>query len=108
MVFNVNATLLEAIVLSVISENDIYGYKITQEMQGVIELSDSTLYPVLRRLRDYGLLESYNSQNFGKIRRYYKITKKGRAQLALYKTEWSDYTNKIDTVLAKSEIPVPV
>ena len=108
MNFKVNNTLLEAIVLSVISKNDIYGYKITQEMQDVIELSDSTLYPVLRRLREYGLLESYNSECLGKIRCYYKITDKGKTQLALYQNEWLDYTTKIDIILDKTNMPVLV
>ena len=88
MIFKINAALLEAMVLSVISEDDIYGYKITQEMCGVIGISDSTLYPVLRRLKNYGLLESYNTENLGKMRCYYKITENGRTQLALYREEW--------------------
>jgi PadR family transcriptional regulator PadR len=88
MIFKVDATLLEAIVLSVISDRDIYGYKITREMRDIIELSESTLYPVLRRLKKCGLLDSYNVQNLGKNRCYYRITKKGKAQLTLYKKEW--------------------
>jgi PadR family transcriptional regulator PadR len=102
MVFKINAALLEATVLSVISVEDIYGYKITQEMRGIIDVSDSTLYPVLRRLREIGLLESYNIQYFGKIRRYYKITEEGKTQLALYRQEWMAYTTAIDKVFNKS------
>jgi len=99
MIFKVDNALLEAIVLAVISDTDIYGYKITQEMQGIIELSDSTLYPVLRRLRKYGLLESYNIEYLGKTRCYYKITEEGKTQLALYKKEWAEYVKKIGGIL---------
>ena len=102
MNFKVDSSLLEAIVLSAISEKDMYGYKITQEMQGVIDLSDSTLYPVLRRLRSHDLLESYRSERHGKIRCYYKITEKGKTQLVLYRKEWLLYTAKIDMVFDKS------
>ena len=101
MIFKVDNALLEAIVLAVISENDIYGYKITQEMQGIIELSDSTLYPVLRWLKKYELLESYNIEYLGKTRCYYKITEKGETQLAIYKKEWIEYVNKISSVLGE-------
>jgi PadR family transcriptional regulator PadR len=108
MIFKANATLLEAIVLSVVSVEDIYGYRITQEMRGVIQVSESTLYPVLRRLKSNGFLESYGVKHSGKMRCYYKITEKGKTQLALYREEWQEYTAKIDTVLDKSYMPVLV
>ena len=90
MVFNTGAALLDAIVLSVVAQDKegTYGYKITQEVRQVIEVSESTLYPVLRRLQKDQCLEAYDMECAGRNRRYYKVTDKGRVQLALYKNEW--------------------
>ena len=64
MVFNTGAALLDAIVLAVISreKDGTYGYKITQDMRSVLEVSESTLYPVLRRLQKDECLEAYNME----------------------------------------------
>ena len=85
MVFNTGAALLDAIVLSVVSKDveGTYGYRITQDVREVIEISDSTLYPVLRRLQKEECLEVYDMAIDGRNRRYYKITEKGRVQLNL-------------------------
>ena len=88
LIFTVNASLLDAIVLSVVSENDTYGYKITQEVNNIIGISESTLYPVLRRLQKDNNLEAYDMEYLGRNRRYYRITNKGRILLSLYKEEW--------------------
>ena len=100
MVFNTGSTLLDAIVLAVVSKDaeGTYGYKITQEVREVIDLSESTLYPVLRRLLKDECLETYDRECAGRNRRYYKITDKGSAQLKLYKSEWISYSSKITSV----------
>ena len=98
MIFTVNASLLDAIVLSVVSEEDTYGYKITQEVNNIIGISESTLYPVLRRLQKDNNLEVYDMEYLGRNRRYYRITNKGRILLSLYKEEWETYKQKIDKV----------
>lgn len=97
MVFNTGAALLDAIVLAVVSreERGTYGYKITQEVRQAIELSESTLYPVLRRLQKDGCLEVYDMECGGRNRRYYQITESGSAQLGLYREEWKKYSEKI-------------
>ena len=97
MVFNTGAALLDAIVLSVVSKDveGTYGYRITQDVREVIEISDSTLYPVLRRLQKEECLEVYDMAIDGRNRRYYKITEKGMAQLNLYRVEWKNYSTKI-------------
>ena len=102
MIFTVNASLLDAIVLSVVSENDTYGYKITQEVNNIIGISESTLYPVLRRLQKDNNLEVYDMEYLGRNRRYYKITNKGRILLSLYREEWEIYKEKIDKVFDKN------
>ena len=97
MVFNTGAALLDAIVLSVVSmePEGTYGYRITQEVRSVLNVSESTLYPVLRRLQKENCLETYDMAFDGRNRRYYKLTEKGRERLSLYKREWKQYAEKI-------------
>lgn len=101
MVFNTGAALLDAIVLSVVSREPegTYGYKITQEVRSVLEISESTLYPVLRRLQKDQCLSVYDQEYGGRNRRYYKVTAQGWAQLNLYRAEWQVYSAKISMIL---------
>ena len=94
MVFNTGAALLDAIVLAVISreKDGTYGYKITQDVRSVLEVSESTLYTVLQKDE---CLEAYNMEYAGRNRKYYKLTDKGAAQLNLYRSEWEIYSSKI-------------
>ena len=98
MSFPISAALLDAIVLSVVSREGTYGYKITQDIRKVRDISDSTLYPVLRRLLKAGALETYDQAVDGRMRRYYKITPIGRIQLMQYLSDWADYRDKIESV----------
>ena len=66
-----------------------------KEISNVLEVSESTLYPVLRRLQKDECLEAYNMEYAGRNRKYYKLTDKGAAQLNLYRTEWEIYSSKI-------------
>ena len=95
MAINTTAGLLDAIVLAVVGreETGTYGYKITQEVRAVLELSESTLYPVLRRLQKDGCLAVHDEAFNG---RYYQITPAGRARLAELTAEWEAYTAKIN------------
>lgn len=105
MVFNTGAALLDAVVLAAVSRENqgTYGYKITQDVRRAIEISESTLYPVLRRLQKEECLETYDMAIDGRNRRYYKITENGRAQLNLYKSEWSIYSRRISEILGRYE-----
>ena len=100
MVFNTGAALLDAIVLAVVSRESqgTYGYQITQDVRQVLEVSESTLYPVLRRLQKDQCLEVYDMQFDGRNRRYYKVTDRGMAQLNLYREEWKVYSKKISEI----------
>ena len=101
MVFNTGAALLDAVVLSAVSREreGTYGYKITQDVRRAIEISESTLYPVLRRLQKEECLDIYDMAIDGRNRRYYKITESGRLQLNLYREEWGKYSSKISYIL---------
>lgn len=103
MIFNTGAALLDAIVLSVVSQEQqgTYGYKITQDVRQALEVSESTLYPVLRRLQKDECLEVYDMQFDGRNRRYYKVTEKGMAQLNLYRIEWKNYSKKISEMFER-------
>lgn len=107
MVFNTGAALLDAIVLAVVSVEDegTYGYKITQDVREAIELSESTLYPVLRRLLKAKCLEVYDKECAGRNRRYYKITGQGLMQLDEYRKEWKEYTEKVTEIFDGGELP---
>ena len=100
MVFNTGAALLDAVVLAVVSKEKegTYGYKITQDVRKAIEVSESTLYPVLRRLQKSGFLEVYDRECAGRNRRYYKTTALGKAQLSEYRKEWLGYAEKITSI----------
>lgn len=89
-------TLLDAIVLAIVAKEDTYGYKITQEVRNHIKISESTLYPVLRRLQKDNLLETYDSEYCGRNRRYYKITSNGMIQLDNYRHSWQTYMKQMN------------
>ena len=106
MVFNTGAALLDAIVLAVVDKEEIgtYGYRITQDVRQVLEISESTLYPVLRRLQKSGFLEVYDRECAGRNRRYYKITEPGQDKLVEYRREWEDYSMKISALFSGEEL----
>ena len=72
--------VLEIFVLAILLKEDSYGYKIITDLKPYIEISESTLYPVLRRLEEQDKLETYNEVFEGRNRKYYKVTKKGKHQ----------------------------
>ncbi len=106
MTFNTGSSLLDAVVLSVVAQEreGTYGYKITQDVRSILEVSESALYPVLRRLQTSGLLEAYDKEFSGRNRRYYKVTESGEAELNRYRAEWTEYCTKINAILLK---PLP-
>jgi len=97
--FFTGSNLLDSIVLSVVSQEGTYGYKITQDVRKVMDVSESTLYPVLRRLLKDGYLETYDMEFQGRNRRYYKITANGMILLDSYRQEWVQSRKCIDEIL---------
>lgn len=104
MIFNTGAALLDAVVLAIVSKEPegTYGYKITQETRQVIDLSESTLYLVLRRLQRDGCLDVYDREFAGRKRRYYRLTESGRASLTAYREEWKRYSERITGIFEES------
>ena len=99
MAFKIESSLLDACALAILHRGDTYGYEITQEMKKSITVSESTLYPVLRRLQQEQLCQTYDQPYQGRNRRYYRITEKGEEQLRDYLKQWNDYRNAIQRLL---------
>jgi len=100
MTYQLTAPLLDACVLGIVSIEDAYGYTLTQKVRELVDVSESTLYPVLRRLQKDNLLSTYDMPYQGRNRRYYKITEEGISRLEFYRKEWSEYKDKIDKFLS--------
>lgn len=95
----ITGTILEACVLGILAVEDTYGYEITQTLRRVSDISESTLYPVLRRLQKENYLETYDMPHAGRNRRYYKLTDLGKERLVLAWADWSDYKTKVENLL---------
>ena len=99
MTFTLNAPMLDFLVLSVIAEGDAYGYQISQIIKRAASTKDSTLYPVLKRLQESGLVVTYDEQYQGRNRRYYRITDAGRGRQRELFREWEKYKFIIDDIV---------
>lgn len=100
MVFQLGAALLDACVLAVLEEGETYGYILTQNVRGMIDVSESSIYPVLRRLKKDGCLSVSDRPFQGRNRRYYSITEQGREKLKQYAEDWEQYKAKVDRILS--------
>lgn len=99
----ITGTILEACVLGILSVEDTYGYEITQSLRRVSDISESTLYPVLRRLQKEGYLETYDMPHSGRNRRYYQLTDLGKEKLVMTWADWGDYKQRVETLLFMSK-----
>ena len=100
MVFQLSSPLLDGCVLAILEREDAYGYSLTQRLREEIEISESTLYPILRRLQKEGCLAVYDRQFQGRNRRYYTITQEGRELLVECRRDWAGYAGKVDKILS--------
>lgn len=82
--------MLEACVLAVLAKGDSYGYQIVRELSSCIALSESTLYPILKRLESSQCLNVYTTEHNGRLRKYYQITEQGRSRIRVFLTEWEE------------------
>jgi PadR family transcriptional regulator PadR len=80
--------LLEVCVLAVLSKEDSYGYKIIKDLSENIEISESTLYPILKRLETSDCLTVYSVEHNSRLRKYYKITPSGKQRIVDFLEEW--------------------
>lgn len=80
--------LLEACVLAVLRKQDSYGYQIIKDISERIEVSESTLYPILKRLETAECLQTYTREHQGRLRKYYQITEVGHARIVEFLHDW--------------------
>lgn len=82
--------LLDVCVLAAIKNEDSYGYKIIKDMKPYIELSESTLYTILKRLEAAEMLTVRTAEHGGRLRKYYRITEAGIGRIEEFKEEWKE------------------
>ncbi len=93
---------LEVCVLAAIKDSASYGYRIIKDIAPYTQISESTLYPILRRLEASELLTVYSEEHNGRLRKYYQITKKGKERLLSFREEWQEIM-KIYRFVCKEE-----
>lgn len=98
-VFQISSSILEACVIAVLHKGDAYGYTLTQSVRQRIGISESTLYPVLRRLEKEGHLITYEEKQSGRLRRYYRLTESGMLEYEKNKQKWAEYCQRIESIL---------
>ena len=82
--------LLEVCILAVISKQDSYGYQIIKDVSACIEISESTLYPILKRLEASGCVTTYSIEHNSRLRKYYRITNIGRQHIYDFLVGWNE------------------
>lgn len=90
--------LIEVCVLSAISREDSYGYKIVKDLSPYVAISESTLYPILRRLEGAGRVTVYSTEHNGRLRKIYRITDTGREQINDFLRGWAEIAAMYDFV----------
>ncbi|MBO4400032.1 MAG: PadR family transcriptional regulator [Lachnospiraceae bacterium] len=82
--------LLDVCVLAAIKDEDSYGYKIIKDLKPYAELSESTLYTILKRLETAGMLTVRTAEHDGRLRKYYRITSEGLGRIEMFKEDWKE------------------
>lgn len=95
--------LLDVCVLAAIKNEDSYGYKIIKDMKPYLEMSESTLYTIFKRLEAAGLLTVRTSEHDGRLRKYYHITRAGLGRIEDFKSEWREVTSIYQFVIKEDE-----
>lgn len=95
--------ILEAGVLALLMKGESYGYQLIREMSVLMEISESTLYPVLRRLEGAGCLTVRSKEHNGRLRKYYAITDAGREKVSAFLREWREINRMYQFILQQNE-----
>ncbi len=94
--------LLDVCVLAAIKDEDSYGYKIIKDLKPCIELSESTLYTILKRLETAEMLTVRSAEHGGRLRKYYHITEKGLRRIEEFREEWREVMSIYKFVIKES------
>jgi PadR family transcriptional regulator PadR len=95
--------ILEICVLKCLGMDSSYGYKIVQTLENYVNISESTLYPILKRLEKNKCLETYTEEYNGRLRKYYKITDIGEQRISEFINEWEEI-NKVYKFIVEGRI----
>ena len=97
--------VLELCVLSLLIKQDRYGYDLVNEISKNIEISEGTIYPLLRRLKNVGYVTTYLQESQeGAPRKYYKLTSSGEKTTEEMKNDWKDFVEKVNNLLEGGDI----
>lgn len=95
--------LLDVCVLAAIKNTESYGYKIIKDMKPYLEMSESTLYTILKRLETARMLTVRSAEHNGRLRKYYQITEAGLRRLEEFKEEWKEMVSIYRFVVAEED-----
>ncbi len=90
--------LVENCVLAALARGDSYGYQIVKDLSSVVAVTESTLYPILRRLEGAGALTVYSVEHNGRLRKFYRLTPIGRRQLENFAADWDELAAMYDFI----------
>ena len=96
--------LIEVCVLAAIRKQDSYGYQIIKDITPYISISESTLYPILKRLESNGNLTVYSIEHNGRLRKYYQITQAGLGKIEDFKEEWNKLQKAYDFIAGEESL----
>ncbi len=95
---------LDVCVLTALLRQDSYGYQIIKDLKDVIEISESTLYPILRRLEKNGYLTTYNVEHSGRLRKMYRISKLGTERIMEYLEDFKELIKVYEYIERETQI----
>ena len=95
--------ILDACVLAVLERGESYGYQLVKDISEFIEISESTLYPILKRLEQAQMLVVFSQEHNGRLRKYYRITDNGRKKITDLLTEWSEMVKVYQFIVKERE-----
>ena len=95
--------LLDVCVLVALKERDSYGYQIIKDLSPIVEISESTLYPILKRLEAGGFVTTYSMEHNSRLRKYYRLTDQGRQRIRDFLVEWQDVMRAYRYIAASQE-----
>ncbi len=92
--------VIELCILAILNKCDMYGYELSEKLSKKIDISDGTVYPILRKLKSDGLVKTYLSEeSSGPPRKYYSITESGRAEYEKESADWLQFANIVNEII---------
>ena len=93
--------ILDACVLTVLRRGESYGYRLVRDVGELVAISESTLYPILRRLEAGGLVTVRSAEHNGRLRKYYQITEAGERRIHAFLEEWRELMRALSKIEAE-------